>query len=77
MMATYYRTIKDPAAPCVKIIRVQDGRVSVNFTNVGDGALVAWALSMANVRHKLRSMSQHEVDRVWIEQGALVSGAGI
>ena len=77
MMATYYRTINDPSKPCVKIIRVQDNQVSVNFTNLGDGVLVAWALSMSRVRHQMCTMTQPEIDRVWLEQGAMFAGAGI
>jgi hypothetical protein len=76
-MATYCRNIKDPSAPAMKIIRVEDGEVTVNYDNVGDAVWVMFLLIHARVRHKARRMTPAEIDRVWAEQGQLNVGAGI
>ncbi len=76
-MATYCRNLKDPSRPAIKIIRVEDGEVTVNYDDVGDAVWVIFLLIHAKVRHKARRMTQAEIDRVWAEQGQLEVGAGI
>ncbi len=76
-MATYCRNIKDPSRPAIKIIRVEDGQVTVNYSGLGDAACLLFLFSQTKVRHQCRRMSQDEIDRVWAEQGRLNLGAGI
>ncbi len=77
-MATYYRNIKDPTRPAIKIIRLEEGRVIVHYAGVADAALLlAYVFGPSKCRHQARRMTQAEIDRVWLEQGQLNLGAGI
>lgn len=76
-MATKLFTLTDPTKPVVKIIRVQEGEVIVNYAHPIEGALVAWALKLAKVRSQLRALTEDETKKAWDEQAALQLGSGI